>query len=458
MASVPGMLLAHWLPNGTADERRGLLAAAGQIVLLGLGGIIAVIGVALSLARHGQSLLDARSQQDNETTRRGEVAEQIGLERSREEARASEARAQRELEVERDLRARFVAAVELLSAAAPVKRTAGLYALAALGDDWLAFGRPNELQVCIDVMCGYLRSNVTAAERTPAEASVRDAGFQLIASHLTPEGFREDSAWEGRRFPLAGAPVWFTVTLDGISCANGTVLDLRQAEFFSAAVSLNRVTVSRSAAVYFDDLKMHDTSTLHFEDATIESGSLVSLADASLGSRSVIIASRAQISDRAEVALSGIRLEGNAIIDFSEARLFSGGGVTLDDANLGDSSRIDFGHTTVREGAYIGVEGAMLSGSAVLSFWDVTVTSGTISVMGCGVGDGTILCDRMSLTSLAALDLTRTRVVGTGKISIAGAVIGEDALILPNRQAFGAPGVEQPEGSRVTHTELVHTV
>ncbi|WP_157534404.1 hypothetical protein [Microbacterium sp. Leaf320] len=459
VASVPGLLLAHWIPNGTEGERRILLGSAGQIVLLGLGGIIAVIGVALSLARHGQTLLDARNQRDDENRRRTEFDTQLALERGREDARATDVAAQRQLEVERDLRSRFVAAVELLGADAPVKRTAGLYALAALGDDWLAFGRPNELQVCIDVMCGYLRSAATAAERTAAEASVRQAGYQLIASHLTPEGFRLDTEWEGRQFPLSGAPIWFPVALEGIACDNGTVLDISHGEIFDyAMLRLDRASISGRWTVLFDALQIYDTATVSLADVSVDNGARVSFDDTHLHSRSSIIASRVRLSDLGQLNFRRVRPEATSTIAMNEVTLATGAGIIVEDSSLDGSAQIDFREASVGAQAAIRVDATTLAGDSAITFFGTEVLSGTVAVVGCGVGDALLSFDRMRLHTPAALDLTRTRVSGAGSISIAGAVIGEDAMILPNRRMVGEPGYEQPVGARVGHTELLYDV
>lgn len=57
VATVPGWLLGNWFPEVTDFERNELVGVAAQIVLFVLGGVIAIIGGAVSISRHGQELV-----------------------------------------------------------------------------------------------------------------------------------------------------------------------------------------------------------------------------------------------------------------------------------------------------------------------------------------------------------------------------------------------------------------
>ncbi len=143
-------------------------------MLIGLGGVIAVVGVTLSVARHREEL---------ETQRRDR--ERLGDDRAKESARRSEWEDQRRTDAEREFRARFVTTVNLLSDQSSIKRTAALYAIGALADDWTAFGRADEAQVCINVLCGYLKApSPDNQANTANERAVRQTGFDIIGSHL----------------------------------------------------------------------------------------------------------------------------------------------------------------------------------------------------------------------------------------------------------------------------------
>lgn len=71
----------------------------------------------------------------------------------------------------RSLRERYTIAAEQLGSESFAVRLAGVYALAALADDWAASDELSERQVCIDVLCAYLR---TPAPVQPPPTSLRD--------------------------------------------------------------------------------------------------------------------------------------------------------------------------------------------------------------------------------------------------------------------------------------------
>jgi uncharacterized protein YjbI with pentapeptide repeats len=153
----------------------------------------------------------------------------------------------------RDLRARFSTAAEQLAHTSPAVRIAGVYAMSALADDWAKLGRSNEVQVCVDVLCGYLRlpyssergeqcskvvikrpadiSGMTREEHfeyKQNEAHVRRTIVSVIAAHLRPstadaeeveegEGEKQDHEETGaalRRHPPAAECKWSDCNFD----------------------------------------------------------------------------------------------------------------------------------------------------------------------------------------------------------------------------------------------------
>ncbi|MFC1471197.1 pentapeptide repeat-containing protein, partial [Rhodococcus qingshengii] len=64
---------------------------------------------------------------------------------------------QYEATLRRERRDRFTDAASQLAHTSAAVRIAGVYAMAALADDWGDNNKPNETQACIDVLCGYLR-------------------------------------------------------------------------------------------------------------------------------------------------------------------------------------------------------------------------------------------------------------------------------------------------------------
>nr|WP_143545500.1 pentapeptide repeat-containing protein [Rhodococcus sp. 15-1154-1] len=140
----------------------------------------------------------------------------------------------------RILRERYTAATEQLGASSFAVRLAGLYAIAALADDWRNAGNTAEQQVCVDVICGYLRTptipmkdvlSADGEERfgedfkagAAAEHEVRRTAVRIIAERTRPrlvpflaqtaEGTGQDEArsefvdgpWADRTINLAGA-------------------------------------------------------------------------------------------------------------------------------------------------------------------------------------------------------------------------------------------------------------
>ncbi|WP_066911025.1 pentapeptide repeat-containing protein [Millisia brevis] len=114
-------------------------------------------------------------------------------------------------ETVRELRTRFGAATAQLANPHPTVRQSGAYAVAALADDWHAFGNDRERQVCIDVLTGYLRNPNTdhhpeTADR-PADPGldgpVRETIIRLIVEHRTAAD--ADISWARAHTDLAGA-------------------------------------------------------------------------------------------------------------------------------------------------------------------------------------------------------------------------------------------------------------
>jgi Pentapeptide repeats (9 copies) len=224
---APELLLNHWLSNLKVDSATVRLAVgnAAQVVLFSLGGIIALVGVGLSLSRHGLELDNSQADRTKEQRRVAELAEQRGI------------------DTERDLRSRFAQVVTLLSDPdKPTTRQAGVYALGALADDWTNHGRLDERQVCVDVLCGYLRSYWDPEdERSDGERRIRVAAFDVIAAHLRPNTYHP--SWDGATFNLAGALIDFDVDFSSIT-ANASDVNFYGAKFSGGHISISRATFS----------------------------------------------------------------------------------------------------------------------------------------------------------------------------------------------------------------------
>jgi membrane protein implicated in regulation of membrane protease activity len=173
-------------------------------------------------------------------------------------------------EHERVLVERFGAAAEQLGAEQPAVRMAGAYAMARLADEW-----PQERQMCIDVLCGYLRmphapdpptdDQVLASWQREREVRVTVLG--LIAAHLrdgAPASWQsydldftgavlDEADFRGARF--TGGDILFIKTVftghgtdqiifDEADFAEGTHVYFRLAEFRSGTVRFNRAAFS----------------------------------------------------------------------------------------------------------------------------------------------------------------------------------------------------------------------
>lgn len=137
-------------------------------------------------------------------------------------------------EATRILRERYTAAAEQLGSESFAIRLAGVYAMAALADDWAAARKKSERQTCIDVLCAYLRTpepvelhdpvyrgrarGWLAAKanrrREPSAASlilirqeqeVRQAILSVIASKTSDYPDPGDGPWSNCRFDFTGA-------------------------------------------------------------------------------------------------------------------------------------------------------------------------------------------------------------------------------------------------------------
>lgn len=111
----------------------------------------------------------------------------------------------------KSLRDRFTTAAEQLGHEQPAIRLAGAYALASLADDWHDDDVPRETQVCIDLLCAYLRTPrrepLRTGELTPqqaAETEVRSTITSIIAGHLRRRRSDSPAKWETYRFDFTG--------------------------------------------------------------------------------------------------------------------------------------------------------------------------------------------------------------------------------------------------------------
>jgi hypothetical protein len=96
---------------------------------------------------------------------------------------------------------RYGEAAQQLGHERPAIRLAGVYALAALADDW-----PERRQTCIDVLCAYLRMpfDTNDPEQVRLEGPVRKAVLDQIQNHVSADQSGGVS-WSSNRIDLSGA-------------------------------------------------------------------------------------------------------------------------------------------------------------------------------------------------------------------------------------------------------------
>jgi hypothetical protein len=140
---------------------------------------------------------------------------------------------------------RYVKAAEQLGHEKPSVRVAGVYALAELADDW-DVGR----QLCIDVLCAYIRMPYKDPE--DGEREVRRTLFRVIRNHLRQEAHWSRVKWCQYRFSFEGATI-DSCDLSGIRLAKGGHMTFHGVQFTD----------------YFllSDLQLHDNAPMWFTRA-----------------------------------------------------------------------------------------------------------------------------------------------------------------------------------------------
>ena len=109
--------------------------------------------------------------------------------------------------------ARYQQAAAQLGHDEPIVRTAGIYALEAIVVEWAALGDTAQRDVCIDLLCGYLRSTTgldhdpTSGLLTPTESerSVRSTVTTVIVRHLGED--KKPGGWSDRPYDFTKAHV-----------------------------------------------------------------------------------------------------------------------------------------------------------------------------------------------------------------------------------------------------------
>lgn len=118
---------------------------------------------------------------------------------------------------------RFGAAAQQLGDPSAAVRLAGVYAMAALADEW-----EEQRQQCVDVLCGYLR--LPCADDALGDPEIRKTIVDVIRNHTNPNA---EVSWSTYDFDLAGAhfcrAVFTGAVFDGqVNFTRSTFSDLAQ--------------------------------------------------------------------------------------------------------------------------------------------------------------------------------------------------------------------------------------
>lgn len=336
LVTVPGWLLGNWFPEATDVERNKLLGVAAQIVLFALGGVIAIIGVAVSLSRHGQELVASERDQAR-----------LDHDKDVEEARREEVLEQRRIDAEIDLRARFVGSVGLLSEEAPIRRQAGLISLAALADAWITFGRSDEAQVCIDVITTYLASPSDQKVRvTPAsERTVRLTGYALISAHLNR---RAEPSWRDKTVKVAGAVIDFPVEMSGLALKDEGSLHFSDLLLRGAGMlRLGEVELESGAQMSIMDAVIDEGASLRLGGLAITEGSSLMIHSSRIGPGARLQIISPVVTARGHAILAGVSIEDSGALEVLSPEIHAGGIVTVSDLEVSRGSVLNLTHATI---------------------------------------------------------------------------------------------------------------
>ena len=299
----------------------------------------------------------------------------------------------------RTLNERFDTVAEQLgSDKPPAVRLAAVYAMAGLADDW-----QDHRQMCVDVLCAYLRmpyepgpgDDAPVEKRLAFQASreVRHTVIRVITAHLNGTA---PVSWCGLNFDFAGA-VFDGGDFSGAKLSGGTV-NFSNAEFSGGTVSFAGAEFS-GGTVNFAGAKFSGAGVNFF--LAKFSGAMVDFAGAKISGGTVgfgyagfsggpVNFSSAKFSGAAvhffhskftgeSPKFTGAGTSGGTV--FFHATEFSGGTVSFSRAEF-SSETVDF-------------TGAEFSGGTV-SFSDAEFPGGTVGFTGAGFSGGTVDFSRVA--------------------------------------------------------------
>lgn len=263
---------------------------------------------------------------------------------------------------QRALHERYQDATAQLGHDNPTIRLAGVYALAAVADDWLNIDITDQAQVCIDVLCAYQRTPAPD-DALPGEQQVRQTITRVIAQHLQPDA----------------QPSWGPLDFDFTGTTFTGVHDFSDAEFGGASVSFAKARFSGDQVSFA--WARFSGSEVSFNGATFSAG-WVSFEGATFSAGRVSF-NRAEFSGVGVVRFGGATFSGGRV-SFDEAT-FKGGALFLG-GTFSDGS-VSFTYAKF-DGGMVSFDGATLGGDAMVSFGGAEFNGGAVSFDGVSFSGG----------------------------------------------------------------------
>lgn len=443
-------LARMWTPADGGKETPIAAPAAAdvaQIILLTLGGVVGIIGVALSLSRHGEEVRDAARDQAR-----------LDDERSKETVRQLELEEQGKVDVERELRARFVSLIRLMSESdGPSSRVAALLGLGALADDWSNIGRPEEVQVCVDVITHELRGSFADPDGDDEvlRSAINDACIAILKTHLI-EGARH--SWGECAISLRGISVSSLVDLSEIRIFGTGSIDLSGATLLGGGrillygsrisghgrvnlakmnicddgkLDLSKSQLDEQSGVNAFELALKGDGLLDLSGVELKDDSRISLGSADLTDRSCATFSKLKVSQRAKVSLAKVKIrrQGRLLmaagkfrdqsnISFSQAAVSNNGLIDMSEARTAGSAILHLGGVTLRNSARLDLSRAVLSEVSSLRAQALTLFDKAKASFSQGELDGSAVID------CAGLGVSDTSSVGMREL-----VVGEGCVV-----------------------------
>lgn len=202
-----------------ADSIRSAVLAAGAVAAVPAGYVAYRKQQTAELVR------------DDEREKQQHVVAQAAIDNARADYLEQQRREELALATQRadakDYRDRYAAAAGQLGSDKAAIRLAGVYALVQLADEW-GQSEQEQRQVCIDVLCGYLRMPWPGRTDDREESEIRAAILRTVASRLQSDR-PEPAAWWTNDFDLTGAHLpsvnFAGVRLDGEFTAESARFD-----------------------------------------------------------------------------------------------------------------------------------------------------------------------------------------------------------------------------------------